>query len=136
MPLTNSNVLTSQTAALTSDVPLNSLGLFFVGAIVGTLQTGLWLVTATVTVVDTAGAAVFPIILQDDAGLNIDSGVIFTTAANQIATVTLAGRYKALTGNRFVRIQAADNTSVNGKILFNGSTFSKDGVITAVRIST
>lgn len=123
--------LASLSAALGADVLLNNTANYFDGPAVAQGNAGTWLVTASLTLVDTAGAAVFLVKLWDGTTV-IASGTVEGPFINGTASITLSGVITAPAGN--LKISAKDFTSVNGKMLFNNSLNSKDCIITAVRI--
>lgn len=127
-PLRPVTVLAS---ALAADVNLSNTGAYFDGPSVAQGPVGTWDVTATVTLIDTAGAALMHVKLWDGTTV-IDSAAVSTSAASFYQAVTLSGTIANPSGN--IRISAKDGTSVSGKIIFNITGNSKDSSITAKRI--
>ena len=124
--------LTRLTASLAADVALNNTASYFDGPSVAQGTVGTWLVTGSVTMIDTAGSAGFFGKLWDGTTV-IDSGLIVTTAPNIYVTMSLSGVITNPAGN--LRISCRDNASASGKILCNGSGNSKDSTITAFRLA-
>lgn len=118
--------------SLTGDVALNNTGAYFDGPTVAQGTAGVWFVSGTVTVQDTAGAAAFTAKLWDGttviATLRGDSA-----AANQCVSIPLSGFITAPAGN--LRISVKDATSTSGSIKFNISGIANDATITAIRIA-
>ena len=117
------------TASLGADVALNNIANYFTGPSIAQGTVGTWWVSGTVTMNETA-AAQFNVRLTD--GATIIASARTNTAGAAIA-VSLNGFIVSPVGN--LRITVNDPTSVNGKILFNGSGNSKDSTISAFRIA-
>lgn len=122
---------TSLTNSLGADVALNNTGTFFDGPTVAQGVVGKWLVTGTITALDTVGAASISAKLWDGTN-TIDSANITTSSVNVAGAISLSGVITSPAGN--LRISVKDATSTSGKIIFNSSGLSKDSTITAVRI--
>lgn len=126
------NELTSITASLSADVDLNNTGNYFLGPSVAQGTAGTWYVQGTVTMKDTAGAAVFYVKLWDGTTV-IASGAIQSGAAGANTSLSLSGYLATPAGD--LRISVRDITNAAGKILFNETGNSKDSTITAIRIA-
>ena len=126
-----SNKVVPLTASCTGDIALNNIANYFDGPAVVQGAVGTWLVTGTVTLTDTAGAATFRVTLSDGtttfASCRVDS-----TAANQVVSASLSGYITAPASN--IRIAVRDVTSTSGKILHDSVGFNNDSTITAIRI--
>lgn len=124
------------TASLSGNVDLNNAANYFDGPSIAQGTVGTWLVSGTVTLGDTAGAADFYVKLWDGTTV-IDSSAATCRAAGGVTTnlvsVTLSGYINAPAGN--LRMSARDTTSTSGKILFDGTGNAKDSTITAIRIA-
>lgn len=127
-PLRPVTVLAS---ALAADVNLSNTGTYFDGPSVAQGPVGTWDVTATVTLIDTAGAAAIDVKLWDGTTV-IASARTSTSAISFYQAVTLSGTIINPAAN--IRISAKDITSTSGKIIFNVSGSSKDSTIIAKRI--
>jgi len=119
------------TASLGADVALNNIANFFDGPSVAQGTTGVWFVSGTVTVTDTAGAARYDVKLWDGTTV-IASGVTTSIAATAPISLSLSGYISSPAGN--LRLSVKDETATTGKILFNQSGLSKDSTITAIRV--
>lgn len=117
---------------LGANVSLNNTSVFFDGPSIAQGNVGSWLVSGSVTVTDTAGAARFNVTLNDGT-TTIASAAGDTSAANKVLTINLTFRVVSVTGN--LRLSVKDVTSTSGLILFNASGSAKDSKITAVRIA-
>lgn len=120
------------TNSLGSDVNLSNTSNYFTGPSVSQGTSGTWFFSGTVTLSDTAGAAVFDVKLTDGTTV-IASTAVKITAANNQATASLSGYLATPAGN--VSIQAKDVTSTSGVMLFNSSGNSKDSTLTAFKIA-
>jgi len=119
------------TNSLGADVALNNVSNYFDGPSVAQGTAGTWFVSGTVTVFDTVTAGFFAK-LWDGTTVIASCGASVTSGSNR-ASISLSGFITSPAGN--LRISVRDFTSVNGTILFNGSTLSKDSTITAIRIA-
>lgn len=120
------------TASLGADVALSNTGLYFDGPSIAQGSTGIWSVSGTVTLTDTAGAAHFDCKLWDGTTV-IASTRQIAPSVNQFVHVTLSGYLAIPAGN--LRISCKDITSTSGKIIFNQTGLSKDSTISAYRIA-
>lgn len=120
------------TNALSGDVSLNNTASYFDGPSIAQGTSGTWFVVATINVTDTAGTAAYIFKLWDGTTV-IDSITASGTATNALVAVTLSGYITAPAGN--IKVSVRDTSSTSGKILFNQSGFSKDSVISAIRIA-
>jgi hypothetical protein len=120
------------TAALGSNVALNNTANYFDGPSIAQGTAGVWLVSGSVSVADTAGAATIDVKLWDGTTVIASSRVANTVAANYSWPVTLSGFITSPAGN--LRLSVKDITSTSGLIVFNGGGLGKDSLITAVRI--
>lgn len=131
--LGGSGGLTTLSNSLGADVALNNTANYFDGPSVAQGATGTFDAGASVSLTDTAGAAVFYCKLWDGTTV-IDSIVVGGYgAANVNYTASLRGTIASPAGN--IRVSVRDITSTSGKILFNASGNSKDSSITVVRIA-
>jgi hypothetical protein len=121
----------SISASLGADVALNNTGVYFDGPSI-TMGQGTFLVTASITITDSAGVAGIFAKLWDGTSI-IDSGTSTVPAAGRTTMITLCGVYNSLAG-AVVKISARDVSSTSGTLLFNNTGNSKDCTITAVRI--
>jgi hypothetical protein len=92
--------------------------------------TGTWFVSGTVTLTST-GADNFLCKLWD--GTTVIASCLTNCVAGTRTTATLSGFLASPAAN--IRISVEDNTSVNGKILFNITGLSKDSSIFGIRIA-
>ena len=115
--------------SISSDVSLNNTAVFFDGPSVAQGSSGTWFASGTVTLLDTAGSALFFLKLWDGTTI-IASATTNTPVAASVNTVSLSGFITSPASN--IKISVRDNTSVNGKISAGGS---KDSTITAIRIA-
>lgn len=120
------------TNSLGGDVSLNNASNYFDGPSVAQGTAGVWFVSGSVTVLDSAGAANFSAKLWDGTTI-INSGFIVIRTASDPEQIALSGFITGPVGN--LRISVRDNTSTSGLIRFNASGNSKDSTITAVRIA-
>lgn len=123
--------LASFNNVLGGDVNLNNAGLYFDGPSVAQGSTGTWFASGTVTVEDTAGAALIQVKLWD--GTN----VVATTsqqvnAANVPFSISLSGLLPNPPGNIRLSVNSSSTTS---KIKFSFTGFNHDSTITAVQIA-
>lgn len=121
------------TASVTgSNVAMNNTANYFDGPSVAQGATGTWLATGTVTLQDTAGAAIIECKLWDGSTV-IATGQTKITAANEIRSVALSGYLATPAGN--LRISCKDPTSTSGLILIAiTDTTIKASTISAIRI--
>lgn len=124
--------LTPITNSLSGSVALNNTANFFDGPTVAQGTLGTWSASGTVTLQDTAGAAVFTVKLWDGTTV-IAATVVQTPAINVLTSASLSGFITTPSGN--IRISVKDATSTSGSISFNSSGTSKDSTVTAVRIA-
>jgi len=123
--------LSSLTSSLGADVLMNNTANYFDGPSVVQGATGTWFSSGAVSVADTSVAFQVSCKLWDGATV-MASGNATTTGANGTQQLAMSGIITSPAGN--IRISCKDAASVNGKILFNQSSNSKDSTITAVRI--
>lgn len=121
----------SFTASLGADVNLTNTSNYFDGPSVAQGSVGTWFVSASVTVVDTGGAAGFLAKLWDGSTV-IASGVVTTAAANFAGILSLSGIITSPAGN--LKISVRDSSATTGKIGFNQSGNGKDSTISAFRL--
>lgn len=125
--------ITSIAASLGADVSLNNTSNYFDGPSVAQGTSGTWFVSATVSVVDTAGAGGFLAKLWDGTTV-IAAAADFTAAASQDASITLSGVITNPAGN--LRVSVRDYSSSSGKIEANRSNQgNRDSTITAIKIA-
>lgn len=118
------------TNSLGADVLLNNIGTYFDGPSIAQGTSGTWWASGTVTLQDSAVAAI-PCKLWD--GTTVIASVNgFISVANSNNAVTLSGFISSPAGN--IRISCKDATNTTGKILFNTTGNSKDSTISAHRI--
>lgn len=120
------------TAALGADVALNNTANYFDGPSVTQGSTGIWFVSGSVTVVDTAAISAFRVKLWDGTTV-ISSTQIQVQAAGVPSTIALSGYLASPASN--LKISVKDVSAATGKILFNQSGESKDSTISAFRIA-
>lgn len=123
--------LTTATNALGADVLLNNTSTYFDGPSMAQGTTGTWLVSGSVTVNDGSGAATIYCKLWDGTTV-INSGVTTVSATSSGSTIALSGILASPAAN--IRISCRDVTSTNGRIFFNSTGTSRDGVISGIRI--
>ena len=126
------NVASRVMASLGADVDLNNTANYFDGPSVAQGLVGTWFVVGTVTVIDTTAIAGLSAKLWDGTTV-IASARSVNGVANIHTTITLSGFIVGPAGN--LRISVKDESTVNGKIIFNASGNSKDSTITAIRIA-
>lgn len=119
------------TNSLSADVNLNNTANYFTGPTVAQGTTGIWFVSGSVQLEDTAGSAGFLIKLWDGTTI-ISSCRIQSSAVGVGIQAHLSGFITSPAGN--LRISVKDETSTNGVMDFNRSGNSKDCTITAIRI--
>lgn len=124
-------VLVPLIGSLGADVAMNNTANYFPGPFVAQGTSGIWFVSGTVTVRDTAGAAGMLGKLWDGSNI-ISTGRTDTSAANFYSTLTLSGYISSPAGN--LRLDVRDSSSTSGVIIFNATGNSKDSTITAIRI--
>jgi len=117
--------------SLGSDVLLNNTGSYFTGPTVAQGTSGTWYCTGTVTVNDSAGAAVYSVKLWDGTTV-IASAKMSTSSVNEVQAISLSGIISAPAGN--IRISVNDGSSTSGSILYNATGNSKDSTLTVYRI--
>lgn len=122
-------MLSPITASLGADVNLSNTGTYFDGPSIAQGTSGTWFVSGTVTLFDTASAQ-HAVKLWD--GTTVISSVFTFSTANNYTSISLSG-FIALPASN-LKLSVKDVTTVNGKIIFNGSGNSKDSTITAIRI--
>lgn len=119
------------TNTLVADVLLNNTANYFDGPSVAQGAVGTWFACATVTLFDTATAAMF---LKLWDGTNIASSSVGVVLSTQTINVfTLSGIFTSPPGN--IRLSVRDSTNTSGKILCNQSGLAKDSSITVVRLA-
>lgn len=123
--------LATATNSLSGDVALNNTGSYFDGPSVAAGAGTTFFASGTITITDTAGAAVFNIKLWD--GTTVVASTRFQTTGIVAVSASLSGRFTSPAGN--IRISVNDQTSTSGAILFNASSNSKDSTITVLRIA-
>ncbi len=117
--------------SLAADVSIPTIGTYVDGPSVAQGTTGTWLVTGTVTVIDSVGVAGFNAKLWDGTTV-IASSSASTAGANFRESIALSGVITNPAAN--LKISVTDITSTSGKIIFNVTGNSKDSTLTAVRI--
>jgi len=119
------------TNALSGDVSLSNTGQFFDGPTVSQGTVGTWFVFGQCLLSDTAGAANFVWKVWDGT-------TVIVSGANRIETAngaTMAAFSGYITNPAAsIKFSAKDLSSTSGKILFNGSSSSKDAILSAIRI--
>lgn len=123
-------VLSSITASLGADVALNNTANYFDGPAVAQGNDGIWFVSGSVVMRDTAGADYY-VKLWDGTTL-IASTVVSSIGSNWSPPASLSGFIVSPAGN--LRISVRDLSTVNGMIKFSQTGLGKDGTITAMRI--
>jgi hypothetical protein len=125
-------VLSRASNTLGADVALNNTGNYFDGPSINVGSVGVWFVSGSVTLIDTAGAASFDVKLWDGT-TTVSATRRAVGGGSQQTSVTLAGFISAPAGN--IRLSAKDLSSTSGAILFNVSGLSADSQIWAFRVS-
>ena len=115
--------------SLAADVPMGTIGTYFVGPSVSVGATGTWYASGTITLTDTATANV-ACRLADSAQIIASGGL--QIAANSTQSFGLSGAITSPSGN--ITISCRNTADTTGKILFNFSGNSKDSTVTAIRI--
>lgn len=128
----NIGVTDTASNSLGADVNLNNTGNYFDGPSVS-LGAGTWLLSGTVTVRDTAGAADFAAKLWDGSTVAASAESV-TGSSSQHNTIALSAVVSP-TATTTYKISVKDTTSTSGLIKFNASGESKDSTLTAVRIA-
>jgi hypothetical protein len=118
------------TNAISTDIALSTTGAYFTGPSVAQGPYGTWFASGTVSVIDTAAAAMLARLW--DGTTTAASAVSYVQVANQTVAISLSGYFTSPTGN--IRISVRDSSTTNGTILFNGSGLSTDSVISVFRI--
>lgn len=122
----------SLTNSLAGDVTLNNTTSYFTGPTTAQGTSGTWLATATVTVVDSVGAAAFDIRIWDGTTVFASSSG-FTSGAAVVGTLSVSGVISSPAGN--ITVQVKDKSSTSGLIKSNVTGSSKDSTLTVVRIA-
>lgn len=118
------------TNSLSGDVTLNNAANYFDGPSVAQGTAGIWFVSGTVTVTDTAAATSYDVKLWDGTTV-IASGEIRLATANAGMIIALSGMLTSPAGNLRISVKANNTTSL---IKFNLSANAKDSTITAIRV--
>ncbi|WP_426608651.1 hypothetical protein [Bradyrhizobium sp. McL0616] len=117
--------------SLGADVSLNSIGAYFAGPSITQGTSGTWSVTATATVLDTAGAASFNCRITD--GINVvASSRSASVAASASVSISLSGLITSPAAN--LRLECADTSNTGGFMKANASGSLHDTMITAIRL--
>lgn len=119
------------TNSLSGNVSLSNTGNYFDGPTVAQGTVGTWFASGSVTIQDTAGAAVVQAKLWDGTTV-ISSGVAAIAAANGRVVIALSGYLTSPAAN--IKISCKDTTSTSGLIIFNASGESKDATLSVFRI--
>lgn len=119
------------TNSLGSNVALNNVANYFDGPSTAQGTTGTWWASGTVTLQDTAGAAVFDCKLWDGTTV-ISSGETLNASTGFRITMSLSGALASPAAN--IRISCKDKSSTSGLIVFNATGNSKDSTLTVMRI--
>lgn len=122
---------TSYTASLGADVNLNNISNYFDGPSVAQGTVGKWLVTGTVTMLDTGNQASYKVRITDGTTV-IASGRMTAAAIGEQVCISVSGIANAPVGN--LKIQVNDPNGTAGKIVYNSSGNALDSTINAVRI--
>ena len=136
-PITGSGTFTPAvqlsfaTNTLALNIALNNTANYFDGPSMPQGSTGLWYVTGTVTVQDTAGAANIDCKLWDGTTV-LSSSRASIQAANLYQSISLSGTILSPAGN--IRISCKDNASTSGLIVFNASGNATDSRVTGFRL--
>ena len=125
---TSTTILTKSTTAA---IALNNVANYFDGPSVAQGTSGIWFVSGSVTVLDTAGAANFDAKLWDGTTV-IDSGYCTSGGASFGLIISLSGVISNPAGN--LRISVKDFSSTSGSMTSTFSGNSNDSTITAIRI--
>lgn len=118
---------------LTADVAMNNTANYFVGpsCAVPSLSNSTYKVSATVTVLDTVGAAAIICRLSDGTTI-FGSSRTTTTGASNPASFSLIGVITNPASG--LRVECRDSASTSGVIAFNNSGNSKDSQIVAEKL--
>lgn len=114
-----------------SNISLNNTANYFDGPQVAQGTFGTFLATGTVTLSDTAGAAIFLCKLWDGTNI-ISSGRWDSKAINDTGIIALSGVITSPANN--IKISCRDSTTTTGIITYNYSGNGKDSTVTAIRI--
>lgn len=123
--------MTPITNSLSGSVSLSNTANYFDGPLVANATAGTWLVTGTVTCVDSAGAARFSVRITDGTSV-FASADGESSGINIRVAIAISALVTSPAGS--IRIQVKDNTSTSGSILFNNTGNGKDSTVTAIRI--
>jgi hypothetical protein len=123
----SSLLLNPLSASLSADASLNNVFSYFDGPSVAQGSTGTFVANSTVTLTDTAGAAVFLCAITDGTN-NYTVAQTFTSAANQVIAISLSAKATNPAGN--LRTKCKDASSTSGKM-----TASQDGISGASSIT-
>lgn len=118
-----SPLLTSVNNSVATNTALNNIGNYFDGASLSQGTAGTWDVACTVSVEDTAGAAIFFVKLWDGSTV-IASTVAEATALGQYESISLSGTLATPAAN--IKISVRDISSTSGLILYNTTGNMKD----------
>jgi hypothetical protein len=124
--------LTNASNALGANVLLNNTANFFDGPSMAQGTSGTWFASGTVTLTDSAGAAIFFRKLWDGTTV-ISAATPVVPGAGTTIVVTLSGFLASPAAN--IRISCRDLSSTSGSILFNNTGTSKDATIYGFRIN-
>jgi hypothetical protein len=125
-------VLTNLMNSLGSDVSLSTQNFYFDGPSVAQGTVGTWFVSGKVTLLDTAGLAVFFCKLWDGTTV-IDSLSVTSAGASDTIVAPLSGAITSPAAN--IKISCEDTSrGATGAIKFNSSGNSKDSTMSALRI--
>ena len=127
LPVTFSQI----TNSIAGDVALNNTGSYFVGPTVAQGTSGTWWASGTVTLIDTAGGAVYDAKLWDGTTV-IASARHTMNSGTQYCSISLQGYIASPAGN--IRISVQDTSSTSGSIIANASGDGKDSTVSAIRI--
>jgi len=122
--------LNSLTKATTADIAMGSTA-FFDGPSVSQGSAGVWYVSGSLTLEDTATNTQFFVKLWDGTTV-IASGATATSGSSSPAQISLSGTIISPASN--LKLSAANAFTATGIIKFNKSGSSADSFITAVRI--
>ena len=120
---------------LGGDVNLSSTSTYFDGPSTNcgsACTTGTWYASSSVTVLDTAGAAIIYCKLWDGTTV-ISSGAVDTGGGNAPFTIALSGYLPSPGGN--LKVSCKDITATTGKIKFNTTGNSADSSVFVHRIN-
>jgi translation initiation factor IF-1 len=135
LPRANGGFTPSQiTASLGADVNTTATGTYFDGPSIAQGSSGTWLVSGSVTIINTVGGDNVNVKLWDGTNVIASAAVALVSVSGTYrANVHLSGIAVSPAGNLRISVSPASRT--DGAIAFNQSGNSKDSTISAIRIA-